>query len=57
MECFDVSAPRVKGVKPHPDARCKACEAVVKNAQPSNNMLRHVLNCDRVDADAKAHWV
>ncbi|KAF4140739.1 hypothetical protein GN958_ATG10102 [Phytophthora infestans] len=54
---YTVAVARVKGAKPHPDASCNACGEVLKNAQPSRNMLTHVLKCDKVDAESKQRWL
>ncbi|KAJ8576430.1 hypothetical protein ON010_g2780 [Phytophthora cinnamomi] len=54
---FGVAVARVCGEKPHPDASCNACGVIVKNAQPSRNMLRHVLKCDRINAESKVRWL
>eukprot|EP00644_Phytophthora_capsici_P014743 jgi/Phyca11/51154/gw1.53.362.1 len=53
---FEVTAPRVKGEKPHPDAKCLACQVELKNAQPSRNMIKHVISCPRIDNQSKGQW-
>ncbi|GMF56044.1 unnamed protein product [Phytophthora fragariaefolia] len=50
---FCEHAPRIRGAKPHPDATCLACEVVLRNAQPSRNLLQQASKCDKIDEETK----
>lgn len=43
--------------KDHPDASCLYCNKYLANAVPSRNMLKHVLQCERIPAEGKAKWL
>ncbi|OWY90133.1 hypothetical protein PHMEG_00041874 [Phytophthora megakarya] len=40
---FTVEVARIPGEKQHPDARCTACQTIVKNAQPSAPTLESAM--------------
>ncbi|ETK93230.1 hypothetical protein L915_03549, partial [Phytophthora nicotianae] len=53
---FEITASRVKGGNAHPDAKCLACQVELKNAQPSRNMIKHVISYPRIDDQSKGQW-
>ncbi|KUF85867.1 hypothetical protein AM588_10001023 [Phytophthora nicotianae] len=55
-ELFVETQRREKGVRAHPVAECKACHAELKNAMPSENMLRHAINCTELGSEENARW-
>lgn len=42
--------------KPHPDVRCLHCDTVLKNGQPSRNMLQHTVLCHALPEESKKRW-
>lgn len=42
--------------KPHPDVKCLHCLTVLKNGQPSRNMLQHTVQCHALPEEDKKRW-
>ncbi|KAG7402156.1 hypothetical protein PHYBOEH_005719 [Phytophthora boehmeriae] len=55
-ELFETVVPK-SGSKPHPDVECKYCHVVLKNAQPSGNVLSHTLECAELPKESKTKYL
>lgn len=47
---------RERGVRDHPEAKCASCGKELKNAMPSENMLRHLLKCPSLNPETQEYW-